>query len=366
MGHIAVIFMIEVPGLLKMNLTMKAALLHGAKDIRIEHRPQPKLNSGMVLLRNRRVGICGSDLHYYEHGYCATFVPDRPFILGHELSAEVIAVADDVDNVRVGQRVTVNPARSCGICEYCKNGRSNLCQKTIMLGSASTTPPTDGAFAEFITVHCGQCHELPVEMDDGSGAMIEPFSVALHAVKRVGIVSGKRVLVMGGGPIGLLTAITARAFGAVPVIVSDIVPGRRQRAIELGADMTLDPLTENLRDQVRELTGDGFDVILEASGAAPALQSAFDLVRPGGTVVQIGTLGTDNIPLPANEIMTREISFIGSMRYGETFDEAIRLVAAGRINLRPLISNTFALSESARALEFAANKSNAMKVQLEM
>lgn len=349
-----------------MNLTMKAALLHGAKDIRMEHRPQPELNSGMVLLRNRRVGICGSDLHYYEHGYCATFVPDRPFVLGHELSAEVIAVADDADNMSIGQRVTVNPARSCGVCEYCNSGRSNLCQKTIMLGSASTTPPTDGAFAEFVTVHWSQCHVLPAEMDDGSGAMIEPFSVALHAVKRVGVLPGKRVLVMGGGPIGLLTAITARAFGAVPVIVSDIVPGRRQRAIELGADMTLDPLAENLRDQVRELTGDGFDVIFEASGAAPALQSAFDLVRPGGTIVQIGTLGTENIPIPANQIMTREINFIGSMRYGETFDEAIRLVASGRINLRPLISNTFALSESAKALQFAANKSNAMKVQLEM
>lgn len=349
-----------------MSLTMKAALLHGAKDIRIEHFPQPELNSGMVLLRNRRVGICGSDLHYYEHGYCAAFVPDRPFVLGHELAADVIAVAADVDTVKVGQRVTVNPARSCGTCEYCRNGRHNLCQMTIMLGSASTTPPTNGALAEFVTVHWDQCHVLPENLDNSCGAMIEPFSVALHAVKRAGLISSKRVLVTGGGTIGLLVATIARRFGAVPVAVSDIIPARRRRANELGADAALDPLANDLRDQVKELTGDGFDVIFEASGAPVALQSAFDLVRPGGTIVQIGTLGTENIPIPANQIMVREINFIGSMRYGEIFDEAIRLAATGRINLSPFIGDTFALSETEKALQFAAGKFNAMKVQVEI
>src|SRR6185437_12211265 len=148
---------------------MKAALLHGAKDLRIEQHNRPELSSGMVQLRNRRVGICGSDLHYYEHGYCAEFVPDRPFILGHELCAEVVGVADDVDTVKIGQRVTVNPARSCGFCEYCKSGKPNLCRKTIMLGSASTTPPTDGAFGEYVMVRWDQCHLLPDEIDDGAG-----------------------------------------------------------------------------------------------------------------------------------------------------------------------------------------------------
>jgi len=343
---------------------MKAAVLHGAQDIRIEPYRQPELHPGMVLLRNRRVGICGSDLHYYEHGYCAAFVPDRPFVLGHELCGEVAALADDVETVKVGQRVTVNPARSCGFCEYCKAGRINLCRKTIMLGSASTTPPTDGAFAEFVTVRADQCHTLPAEVDDGIGAMIEPFSVALHAIKRAGVVSGKRVLVTGGGTIGLLVAITARAFGAVPVAVSDIIAARRNKAVELGAEVALDPLATDLRETVQELTGDGFDMIFEASGAAPALRSAFDLVRPGGTIVQIGTLGTADIPLPVNQLMIREINFLGSMRYGDTFDQAIRLVAAGRVNLQPLINSVFALDDSEQALRFAADKSQALKVQL--
>jgi L-idonate 5-dehydrogenase len=343
---------------------MKAAVLHGKQDIRIEPYLEPVMHPGMVLLRNRRVGICGSDLHYYEEGANGSFVPDRPFILGHELAAEVAAVADDVHTVTVGQRVTVNPARSCGFCAYCKGGKLNLCRKVIMLGSASTTPPTDGAFAEFVTVRADQCHVLPPDVDDGVGAMIEPLSVALHAIRRAGVVSGKRVLVTGGGTIGLLVAITARAFGAVPVAVSDPIEARRNKALEFGVNVALDPRAKDLRETVTELTGDGFDLIFEASGAAPALRSTFDLVRPGGTIVQIGTLGTADIPLPANQIMVREINFIGSMRYGDTFDEAIRLVSSGRIRLEPFINDVFSLEDSVQALSFAANKSQALKVQL--
>jgi L-idonate 5-dehydrogenase len=312
-----------------MKSTMKAAVLHGAKDIRLEPRRQPHLNAGMVLLRNRRVGICGSDLHYYEFGYCAAFVPDRPFVLGHELTAEVAAVAEGVEAVTVGQRVTVNPARSCCFCEYCKSGRPNLCPNIIMLGSASTTPPTDGAFAEFVTVRADQCHVLPAGVDDGLGAMIEPFSVALHAMKRAGSVSGKRVLVTGAGTIGMLVATAARTFGGAPVVVSDIVAARRTKALELGADATLDPAASDLLDRVRELTGDGFNVAFEASGSPYALRSAFDHVRRGGTVVQIGTLGAGDIPIPVNQVMVKEINLVGSMRYGNVFDEAIRLVTSG-------------------------------------
>ncbi len=348
-----------------MNTSMRAAVLHAAKEIRLDSVPVPQLHPGMVLLRVRRAGICGSDLHYYEHGYCAAFVPTRPFILGHEFTAEVTAVADGVETISIGDRVTANPARSCGFCEHCKGGRPNLCRHLIMLGSASTTPPTDGAFAEYVVVRADQCHVLPETMDDGLGAMMEPFAVALHAVKRAGIISGKRVLVTGGGTIGLMTAMAARAYGATPVAVSDIVAARRAKALELGADVALDPAAANLNEQVRALTGDGFDVILEASGARPALRQAFDLIRPGGTIVQIGTLGTEDMPIPANQIMVKEINFIGSMRYGNVFDEAIRLVSSGRVNLQPLLSNVLPIADISRAMELAADKSNALKVHVQ-
>ena len=346
-------------------MTMKAAVLHGARDIRIESYRQPELGPGMVMLRSRRVGVCGSDLHYYEHGYNATFVPDRPFILGHEAAGEVTAVAPDVATVKPGQRVAVNPARACGHCEFCKGGQINLCRKTIMLGSASTTPPADGALAEYFTVRADQCHLLPDDMDDAAGAMMEPLSVALQALRRSGTVSGKRVLATGGGTIGLLVALSARAFGAIPVAVCDVVSARRSKALELGADVALDPAAPNLADQVRELTGLGFDTVFEASGAPAALRAAFDLVRPGGTIVQIGTVGTADIPIPVNQLMVREITFRGSFRYGDTFDEAIRLTAAGRIKVQPFVNHVFALEDSVKALEFAADRSVALKVQIQ-
>jgi L-idonate 5-dehydrogenase len=341
---------------------MRAAVLYGPRDIRVESLQAPELKPGMVLLRSRLVGICGSDQHYYDHGCCGSFVPDRPFVLGHELVAEVAAVAGDVDTVRVGERVAVNPARACGFCEDCRAGRGNLCRKTIMLGSASTTPPTNGAMAEFVTVRADQCHALPDDMDESLGAMMEPFAVALHAVKRAGTVSGKRVLVTGAGAIGLLTAITARAYGAAPVAISDLVRERREKAQELGIDAVLDPTAADFVERARELSGEGFDVVLEASGAPPALRSAFDLVRPGGTIVQIGTLGAADIPLPANKLMNKEINLVGSMRYGNVFGEAIRLVAAGRVNLKPLINAVYPLEESVKAFEFAADKARSFKV----
>ncbi|MEI7900506.1 MAG: alcohol dehydrogenase catalytic domain-containing protein, partial [bacterium] len=253
-----------------MSEAMMAGVLHGAQDIRIEKVSQPELRPGMVLLRVRRVGVCGSDMHYFQHGYCAAFIPTRPFILGHEFTADVAAAAADVKAPQVGARVTVNPARACGFCDTCKAGRGNLCRQTIMLGSASTTPPTDGAFAEFVTVRADQCHVLPSQMDDGLGAMMEPFAVALHAVKRAGTVSGKKVLVTGGGPIGLLTLLAVRAYGALPAVLSDVVAGRRETALRLGADAVLGPAAKDVQEQARELTGEGFDVIFEAAGAPPA------------------------------------------------------------------------------------------------
>jgi L-idonate 5-dehydrogenase len=347
-----------------MNDTMQAGVLYGAKDIRVERRQRPVLQAGMVLIHVRRVGICGSDLHYFDEGRCGGFVPTRPFVLGHELSGEIAEVADGVSRLVPGLRVTVNPARACGSCEYCRSGRGNLCPSTIMLGSASTNPPTDGAMADYVAVRADQCHVLPAGMDEGLGAMMEPFAVALHAVKQAGSISGRRVLVTGGGPIGLLVAITAKAFGAAPVVLSDVVDDRRRTALALAADAVLDPAAKDLSDQVRELTGDGFDAVFEASGASLALRQAFNLVRPGGTIVQIGTLTTDDIPLPANQVMAREIRFVGSFRYGDVFDEAIRLAARGRVNLQPLISCVLPLPSLGEAMRRALARDNTMKVQL--
>ncbi len=356
-----------------MSKTMLGAVLHGAKDLRVETCPVPEARPGEVVIRVRRAGVCGSDLHYFTHGYCGPFVPTRPFILGHELVGEVEAVVPagtqslaSATSLPLGARVVVNPARACGFCEYCKNGRGNLCRKTIMLGSASTTPPTDGAFCRFVVVRADQCHPVPARMDDSLAAMMEPLAVAVHAVKRAGNVSGRSVLVTGGGPIGLLVAMTARAYGATAVVLSEVVRARREQALTFGVDAVLDPAATDLAQQVTDLTGDGFDVAFEASGAPPALRQAFDLVRPGGTIVQIGTIGTADVPFPANQVMVREIQFLGSFRYGDVFGEAIRLADSGRIHLPPLVSRVFPLAEVSAAMVLAGSKENILKVQIQI
>jgi L-idonate 5-dehydrogenase len=188
--------------------------------------------------------------------------------------------------------------------------------------------------------------------------------VALHAVKRPGTVSGKSVLVLGGGPIGLLTAMTSRAYGATPVVVSDPVAARRKTALSLGADAVLHPGSGSIQEQVQELAGDRFEVVFEASGAPRALRQAFDLVRPGASIVQIGTLGTEDVPLPANQVMVREIQFMGSFRYGNVFEEAIGLATSGRVNLQPLVSRVLPLGQISEAMVQASAKEDVLKVQV--
>lgn len=349
-----------------MTDSMKAAVLYAAGDVRIESMASPRLDAGMVLLRIRRAGICGSDLHYYELGHCGPSVVDLPFVLGHEFAAEVVDVAGGVTSVKIGQRVTANPARACGFCDFCKAGRGNLCLKTVMLGSAGSKPPTDGAMAEFVAVRADQCHILPDSIDDETGAMIEPLAVALHAIKRSGGVSGKRVLVLGAGTIGRLVAAAAKAYGAVPVAITEVVPERRRKAEDSGIAHVLNPEGKHFLEEILEISGLGFDTIFEASASPRALRQAFDIVRPGGTVVQIGTQPNEDIPLPAMRIMRKEINYVGSQRYGDVFDEAIRLVTAGRIDLRPLMSDEFRADEAAKAFRVAADRTHSLKVQLQL
>ena len=342
---------------------MLAGVLHGSRDVRVETISPPAPSTGQVLLRVRRVGICGSDVHYFDHGYCGAFVPSRPFILGHELVATVEAIGHDVTWPLVGDRVVVNPATSCGQCEACKSGRGNLCRFVTMLGSASTDPPTDGAFAEFVVTAAHQCHPIPDSVSDGVAAMMEPLSVVLHAIRRSGGVSGARVLVMGGGPIGIITAITARAYGANIVAVCEPVESRRALALSFGADRALDPTGDHFGDQIRA-AGGGYDVVFEASGAAASVKATFDLVRRGGTIVQIGTVGGNLVPMPVNDLMVQEISLVGTFRYANEFPDAIRLVASQRVDLSPLVTNVMLLAEISQALMLASTDKKELKVQL--
>jgi L-idonate 5-dehydrogenase len=344
---------------------MKSYLLHGKQDLRLEERPIPEVLPHQVLIRVRRVGICGSDVHYFWHGYIGSFVPKRPFALGHEFSGEVVEVGREVQTLRPGQAVAVDPSMPCGTCSYCRGGRYNLCENMKFLGSASCDPHLDGAFGEYVPVPAVNCLPIPEALSYGEAAMLEPLSVAVHAVRRAGTVAGQAVLITGAGTIGQLVLIVARAFGADKIVVSDIDAFSREFALQRGADAVLDPREATMEKEAMDASAIGFDVVFEATGVPSALSNALRLARRGGTVVQIGSLPAD-VPIPANLIMAKELTVAGSFRSAHEFSMALNLAAAKRIDLRPLITATFPYAELPQAMDLAVLKQNTIKVQLEL
>lgn len=344
--------------------TMRAWVLHGAGDMRLEDVPRPAPGPGEVLVRVRAAGICGSDLHYHAHGRCGNFVPTRPFILGHEFAGEIVAAGDGVGEPVTGARVAVDPSRPCGRCKLCRQGRYNLCPEMVYFGSASVDPPSDGCFAEYVVAPAANCALLPAGFEFAWGALLEPLSVAMHAVQRGGGVAGKSVLITGGGTIGQMILSTAVAFGASRVVVSDLKPFARSFATRQGADAALDPADDDCAARAAALAPDGFEVVFEASGAASALAQAIGLSARGASVVQVGTL-PDGIAIPANTLLTRELQYLGSWRFANVFERVIELVVASRIDVRPLITRGFPFPQLPEAI-LEAGGGEVIKVQIEL
>ena len=342
---------------------MKAFFLHGAADLRPADLPVPEPKARDVLIAVRRAGICGSDMHYYGHFRIGSFIPKRPFVLGHEFAGEIVAVGAGVAATRIGERVAVDPSMPCGMCSDCRSGRYNLCRDMRFYGSASCDPHVDGGFEEFVTAPAANCLSLPDALDWAQAAMIEPLSVAVHALGRAVTVAGKTVLVTGGGTIGQLTALVARAFGAARVVLSDIDPGRRAFALARGADAVLDAADPDFVLQAGDLAPGGFDVVVEAAGSAQALEQGLHAARRGGTIVQVGTL-PGSVTLPLNLVMARELALVGSFRFANAFQTAITLAAQGRIDMRPLITAVYPLADLPVAIEAAIHDRRNIKVQI--
>ena len=335
---------------------MFAWVLHGQRDLRRERRDDPVPAADEVLLRVERVGICGSDVHYYQDGRVGAFVPSQPFVIGHEVAGEVVEVGSAVDHVRVGDRVAVDPSRACRHCTWCRDGRSNLCPEMRYFGSAATDPPTDGALCDLKAAPAANCHRLGDTLSYASGAMLEPLAVACHAVLRAGRVAGRRVAVSGGGTIGQLVATVARALGAGHVAVADPRPAARAAAAAR-ADEVLDPSGgAPLEEGPAQIT-------FEAAGAADSLRWVLEHTARGGTVVQIGTL-QHQFSAPLNLIMAKELRMLGSFRFGDGFQVGAALLAAGRIEVESLITAVLPLAQTPAALERAAGDSAALKLQV--
>ena len=339
-------------------MTALACTLHGARDLRLEPRAPRELGPHDVRLRLGAGGICGSDLHYYQHGRVGAFVIREPLVPGHEASGVVDAIGSEVTRVKPGDRVAIDPSHPCGQCDYCRGGRMNLCRKMFFLGSASIYPHAQGLFAEAFVMPERQL--TPVHENDislGEIACAEPLSVGLHAVQRAGSLLGKRVLVTGGGTIGCMCAIAARLAGAAEVVVADVAARPLTIALQVGADAAVRSDTDGAA-----LT-DRFDIALEAAGATAALATCLTAVQRGGRIVQVGTLPAE-LAFPANSVMARELDYVGAFRANGEFDLAVQAIRTRRVDVRPLISAQLPLSRALEAFELALDRSRSTKVQL--
>ena len=341
---------------------MKALVIHGAKDLRLETRDAEAPGPGQVAVALKAGGICGSDLHYYNHGGFGPIKLREPMVLGHEVAGEIVELGPDVERLRLGQLVAISPSRPCYDCFYCSGGQLNHCLNMRFYGSAMPFPHIQGAFQEYLVAEADQC-VVADGLTAGEAAMAEPLAVALHALKQAGNLIGARVLVTGSGPIGALTILAARRAGAAEIIATDLSDYTLAKARAAGADQT-----HNILTQPQALAPYGrdkgqIDVHFKCSGAAAALASGISVLRPAGQLIQLGLGGDMNVPMQA--LTAKEISLKGSFRFHFEFKLAVSLMQKGLINVSDLITQNVPLHDAIAGFEMALDRGSALKVQIE-
>lgn len=341
---------------------MKSVIIHAARDLRVEERATGEVGPGQVGIAIAAGGICGSDLHYFQHGGFGAIRLREPMVLGHEVSGTVAALGAGVAGLAVGDRVAVSPSLPCNACEYCLKGQQNQCLEMRFYGSAMRFPHVHGAFRQQLVAEASQCHKLDDSTSFAEGAFAEPFAVTLHAVNRAGSLLGKRVLVTGSGPIGALCVLAARAHGAREIVATDVMDAPLAYARAVGADQTINVATDAERLAAYGANKGSFDVMFEASGNAAALAAGLGVLRPRSVLMQLG-LGGD-VAVPQNVVVAKEIEIRGSFRFHEEFALAVDLINRRRVDVRPLLSATYPIEDAVAAFEAAGDRSRSMKVQL--
>jgi len=331
---------------------MHAGVLHGIRGLRYEEVPIPRTGPDEVLVKISMNGLCGSDIHFYKEGKLGPFVVDRPYIPGHEACGVVVREAESPGGPRLGQRVAVEPGIPCRTCALCKSGRYNLCRDVVFMSA----PPVNGTFADYAAVAADFAHCLPHSVDDESGAFIEPVSVGVQACTRAGLRAAASVAVIGAGPIGLVTMLVARAFGAAAVYLVDRLAPRLALGASLGATAVINAADADPAARISELTGGlGADCVFDASGSSAACASAPALAARGGSVTIIGWPEKGTFPYPVELVIEKELDIHGTNRYANAFPRAISLVASGKVDVHPLVSHRYPLGRVADAFAFAAD-----------
>jgi len=338
-----------------------ACVAFGIKDVRHVSQPLAYSPQEQVLVRVARGGICGSDIHYYQHARAGMSILKHPLVLGHEFIGRVEA-APPGSALKSGQRVAINPSQPCNCCVLCLEGKQNVCRSMKFMGSAQFNPHVDGGFRQYVAVTEQQCVPYADHANDNVMVFAEPLAVAIHAVRQAGDLVGRRVLVTGSGPIGCLVMAAARSAGAAEVVATDMSSRCRELALQMGADRAVDP-TDAVATAAWGEQGGYFDVCFEASGSPAAVASTATFTRPKGTVVQVG-MGHATVEMPLGLLLVKEVNVVGSFRFVDEFNTSVRWLESGRIDPLPLLSAEFEQAQVVEALEMAGDKSRAAKVQV--
>lgn len=331
---------------------MKAVRLHGVGDLQVHEEPDPVAGTSEKLIRVKSVGICGSDLHWFTEGGIGDAQLKQPLVLGHEFAGET----ED------GQRVAVEPAISCGHCEFCLQGHPNLCPHVIFAGHGKQ----DGALRECMAWSESNLFRMPDSFTYADGVMLEPLGVAIHSVDLAKLKSGMTVGVLGCGPIGLLIIQLARHMGATNIIATDVLPHRVDAAKGLGASHAFLADGKRELEEIQAITrGRGMDVVFEAVGEQPAVDAAFEAVLPGGKVILVGIPGDDQTSFNAGTARRKGLTIKMVRRMKHTYPRAIDLVSKGLVDVRSLVTHRFPLDQTAEAFRVAARREG-LKVVIEM
>ena len=335
-------------------MKIKAAVLKELQHIEMEEIELEPLKPGEISVKMEYVGICGSDMHFFEHGRIGANIVKYPYILGHECAGTIIDVAPDVKKLKIGDRVALEPGTPCGKCEFCKKGRYNLCTEMKFMAS----PPTNGCLKEIVNYPEHMAFKLPDNMTTLEGALLEPLAVGMHSVKRGGVAPGKSVVILGSGCIGLVTLLAAKAAGASVIAVSDLFDNRLEKAKELGATHVFNPKKDGDFKKLREITGgEGFDVVFETAGNPITASQTSDLVRRGGMIVIEGSVLGD-VPFNFRNLSIGEAALTTIWRYVNVYPEAIQRVSSGDINLKSIASHPFEFDDCQNAFESSIKNKN--------
>ena len=347
-----------------MEGNMKVAVMEGIGKMGYTRRPIPKLTAKEVLVKLEYVGICGSDMHYYETGAIGDYVVKPPFVLGHEPGGVVVEVGADVKHLKVGDRVALEPGKTCGHCEFCKTGRYNLCPDVVFFA----TPPVDGVFQEYVAHEADLCFKLPENVSTLEGALIEPLAVGFHAANQGGAHAGQTAVVMGAGCIGLVSMMALKAEGVSKVYVVDIMPKRLEKALELGADGVINGKDQDAVEAVLALTGGaGCDLVIETAGTEFTTRQCIRMTKKGATVVLVGYSKTGEMTLPMSLALDKELTFKTVFRYRHIYPMAIEAVAAGKVNLKGIVTDLFDFDDIQNAMDKSiADKASIVKAVVKM